>query len=260
MKACDVLEHFKSVGTWVDWADTCDGFLHGDPEAEVAGMVAAWIPTTMAIEEAAARGANLIVTHEPAFFTERLYREHPASRRVAEARRALLDELGITLLRCHDTWDRMPGVGIPAAWARWLGFPVVDPDESSFYRLLDVSGHTVKSLARKILEKTRPLGQDVVLVYGDRSREVSRMGVGTGAITRLPLMAELGADVCLGTDDGCNAWNAGLWALDSDTPTLLVHHAVAELPGMRALAEHLDGKFPVKTSYVPVAFPYSSVR
>jgi putative NIF3 family GTP cyclohydrolase 1 type 2 len=263
VKAREVLEHFRQIGTWVDWKDTVDQFLHGDPEAEVRGMAAAWIPTLAAIRRAGREGANLFISHEPAFFTAGAwgtYQKHPEAVAVADRRRALLDELGMTVLRCHDTWDRMPKIGIPAAWARFLGFPVLAPDEGSYYRLLDVSGHTLDSLAAAVLEKARPLGQQAVLVYGRGDRRVERLAVGTGAITELPTMKALGADVLLATEDGMSCWNGGLWALDSETPLMLVSHPVAEFPGMMALAEHLAKVFPaVKASYIPVEFPWRAV-
>lgn len=121
LKAGQVLDHFCSVGTWVNWDNTVDQFLHGDREAEVTGIACAWIPTNRAIREAGAKGLNLFITHEPAFY--RAYEEPPSGKELAGRKRALLDELGITVLRCHDTWDRMPEFGIPDAWAEWLGFP-----------------------------------------------------------------------------------------------------------------------------------------
>ena len=37
MKASAIHEFFQSVGTWMDWATTVDGFRFGDPETEVRG-------------------------------------------------------------------------------------------------------------------------------------------------------------------------------------------------------------------------------
>ncbi len=62
MKAKEVLNHFREIGTWVDWNNTCDEFLHGDPEAEVKGIAAAWIATNDALREAADKGLNLFTT------------------------------------------------------------------------------------------------------------------------------------------------------------------------------------------------------
>ena len=86
------------------------------------------------------------------------------------------------------------------------------------------------------------------------------MAVGTGAITRVPQMCELGVDCLLCTDDGINSWTAGLWAIDSGVPIICVNHATAEVPGMMKMAEYLSITFPgTKAHYVPCGLPPSSV-
>lgn len=257
MKAKDILAHFKEVGTWVDWDNTCDEFLHGDPEAEVTGIATAWIPTNAAIREVAAKGHSLFVVHEPSFV--HCHSHTPSGKAAIAAKRRLLDECGITLLRCHDTWDRMPEVGIPDAWATHLGFETEPRPVESYYKICLLGDVTVEGAARMVLAKVRSLGQEAVLIFGDRTKTVSRMGVGTGAITHVSTMHELGADVILATDDGMNFWEGGLWSADLDVPVLIVNHATSEKPGMMAMAPHLAGLFGVPVEYVDVAYPYSVV-
>ncbi len=257
MKARDVLEHFQQVGTWVDWDSTCDEFLHGDPEVEVKGIATAWIPTNAAIREVGAKGHNLFVVHEPSFL--HTHRDTPSGKRLIAEKRRLLDEFGITLLRCHDTWDRMPEVGIPDSWARWLGFEAEPRPVESYYKICLLGRVTVEQAARMVLEKVRPLGQEAVLIFGDRSKTVSRLCVGTGAITNVSSMYELGCDLIIATDDGMNFWEGGLWSADMDVPLLIVNHATSEKPGMMAMATHLASVFGVPAEYVDVAYPYSVV-
>ena len=258
MKAKEVMEHFREVGTWVNWDSTCDQFLHGDPEREVKGIATAWIPTNAAVKEASARGLNLFISHEPAFCGG--YEGTASGDQVAAEKRELLDELGITLMRCHDTWDRMPQVGIPDAWASFLGFETEERPVESYYKICLLGDVTVEDAARAVLEKVKPLGQGIVLIVGDRHRRVSRMAVGTGAITRLPAMLELRPDVILATDDGMNFWDGGLWAADLGVPILIVNHCTAEKPGMQAMARYLAERHPdVPVQYLDVVFPYSWV-
>ncbi len=257
MKARDVMTHFQEVGQWVDWDKTCDQFLHGSPEVEVKGIATAWIPTNEAIQHASQKGCNLFVTHEPAFYP---HYHDTVTAELVRKKKELLDQLGVTLLRCHDTWDRMPEFGIPDAWASFLGFETEERPVESYYKICLLESLTVEQAARSIADKVRPLGQDTVLIFGDRSRTVHRMAVGTGAITHLPSMYELKADVILATDDGMNFWTGGLWAADLDIPLLIVNHATAEKPGMQAMARYLKGIFPdVPVEYVDVRYPYSSI-
>lgn len=258
MKATKVLDHFRDLGTWVRWDKTCDKFLHGDPEAEVKGIATAWIATNAALAEAAEKGLNLFVCHEPAFYDG--FAAAPSRERLVADKKGLLDRFGMTLLRCHDTWDRMPEVGIPDAWASWLGFSTEPRATESYYKICLLEDITVEEAARKVLEKVKPLGQDAVFILGSRDKRVSRMAVGTGAITHLPSMLELRADVILATDDGMNFWDGGLWSLDLDIPLLIVNHATAEKPGMMAMAGYLAEKYPGTTvEYLDVAFPYTTV-
>ena len=258
MKAKDVMAHFQEVGKWVDWEKTCDQFLHRDPESEVKGVAVAWIPTNAAIQQAAERGLNLFITHEPAFYPG--YEDTSSGSRLVSEKKSLLDEYGITLMRCHDTWDRMPEFGIPDQWASFLGFETEDRPVESYYKICLLDSISVEQAAKWILEKVRPLGQDTVLILGDVVRQVKRMAVGTGAITHLPDMYDLKPDVILATDDGMTFWTGGFWAADIDIPLLIVNHATAEKPGMQAMARYLRMVFPdVPIEYLDVAFPYTSI-
>jgi putative NIF3 family GTP cyclohydrolase 1 type 2 len=167
----------------------------------------------------------------------------------------------MTLLRCHDTWDRMPEFGIPDAWARFLGFSSEERPVESFYKTCLLDSITVKRAAELIAERVRVLGQEVVLVFGDQDRIVNRMVVGTGAITRFPRMYELKPDLILATDDGMKSYAGWLWAADLDIPIIIVNHATSEKPGMMAMVEYLGTVFDdVPIEYIDVGAPYTAVR
>ena len=254
MKASALMEHFRHIGTWVDWDSTADRVLHGDPEAETRGVAVAWIPTNAVLKQAALEGFNVFITHEPAFYPG--FEGSASAKGLIREKRALLEQMGITLLRCHDTWDRMPEVGIVDAWASFLGFDGEPRPVGSFYRICLTGGLTAEEVGNQVLKRVSGLGQEVVLCLGDRKRRVHRMVVGTGAITHLPSMLELGADLILATDDGLNHWTGGLWAVDKELPLLIVNHATAELPGMQAMAGYLEQAFPgLAVKYFPVDFP-----
>ena len=259
IKAKDIMMHFQEVGQWVDWSNTCDEFLYGDPEAEVKGIATAWIATNEAIQEAADKGCNLFITHEGAFYWG--YEKTTTGALLVQRKKDLIEKLGITLMRCHDTWDRMPEFGIPDAWASCLGFPTEERPVESFYKICLLESVAVEELAQLIAGRVRRLGQDTVLIFGDRKKKVRRMAIGTGAITYLPSMYELKPDVILATDDGINSWTDALWAIDLDIPLLIVNHATAEKPGMQAMAKYLKAVFPdIPAEYIDIRYPYSSTR
>ncbi len=254
MKANDFREHCMQVANWVNWDKTVDQFMAGDPEAEVRGIATTWLATNARLREAASLGLNFVLAHEGAFYPS--YKGAESGDRQHAEKRQLIDDLGITLMRCHDTWDRMPEVGIPDAWADFLGFPAEPRPTESFHKICLIGDCTVEDAARLVLEEVKPLGQEVVHIVGDRKARVHRMAVGTGAITRLPQMLELGADIVLATDDGISTTSGGLWSLDLGIPMLIVNHATAELPGMMAMADYVQQQFPgIPAKYLPGEFP-----
>ena len=127
MKAKIVMDHLCGLATWLGgdkptsqagsypvdpgWPGP-DSFLFGDPDIELTGIAVAWIATNRVLREAAAIGHNLFICHEPAFYQGPGYQGTPLVERMAKTKMDLLGELGMTLLRCHDMWDRMPEMGI----------------------------------------------------------------------------------------------------------------------------------------------------
>ena len=95
---------------------------------------------------------------------------------------------------------------------------------------------TVRDVAEIILEKVTALGQSYLNVMGDMSKKVSRLAVGTGAITRLPAMKELGADILLATDDGLHTTYNGLYSVDQDIPVVVVHHPTRMTRALRNMS------------------------
>lgn len=109
------------------------GLSVGDPNAEVTGVLVTLDPTVAALGRAEAIGANVVLTHHPAFLTPPS-RLTPVGAPVAfEAARR-----GIALIAAHTNLDRDPVAAL--ALPRLLGIPDGTPIEGS---LLDVSLVTV---------------------------------------------------------------------------------------------------------------------
>src|SRR6185436_6480024 len=101
--------------------DTVDTWKAGDPQADVRGIAVGWMSYTWALEEAAAHDCNLFITHEPTFYHHRDNDPVILAWPECVAKREKIAALGLTILRCHDLWDQLPGLGIPEAWGRKLG-------------------------------------------------------------------------------------------------------------------------------------------
>jgi putative NIF3 family GTP cyclohydrolase 1 type 2 len=266
MTGADLRAHLQEAGgralAWkMDWEKTCDQFLAGDPGAEIRGVAVSWMSTQQILEQARSRGANLLVTHEPLYILEAdpakgISADHPWVRK-----KRWLEQTGMIVYRCHDFWDDYPEIGIHGAWAKWLGFTGKPVATKRFYEVHETGGLSLDALARVVLEKTKELGQTTVGMVGDRDRPTHRIAVGTGAITDYSVMAEMGADVLLLTDDGTRLWETAQWASDAGVSLLVVNHATAEEPGMRTLAAYLrDIVKPLPVVQLPVGCLYQSVN
>lgn len=224
-------------------ARTVDRVIYGDADRPVRGIAVAWMPYADTIREAACLGANLLVVHEPTFYDHWDLEGKAAHLPEVEAKKRLIDEHGITIIRCHDVWDAMPGIGIPCAWGDFLGLG--EPVHSvRHYNVYEVAPVPAAAFAATVAARVAPLGQPVVGFYGDGERRVRRIGLGTGCISDPFTIYGLGADLAIAVDDIVRAWVAGEWCRDGGRPLVVVNHCVSEEPGMASLARYLAATYP----------------
>ncbi len=252
MKATKLLDHFRRVGTWVMWnGRENDQFLYGDPDTEVKGIAVSWMPSMPNLLQAKDMGCNVFITHEPLYVGKaNQYGVYTANGILLEendgwvSKAQWLEKEKMVVLRCHDTWDDFPVIGIHGAWAKWLGFTGKPLVQVKFYEVHEIGMGTFGSLCEHVRKQVWSLGQDAVLAIGNESKPVSKVAIGTGAITNYRFMHSLGADVLILTDDGTRLWESAQWAEDTDVPIIVVNHATAEEPGIRELAKYIKSIFP----------------
>jgi len=100
-------------GGWVNWGNTVDTFKSGDPTTEVRGVAVGWMGYTWALQRALELDCNMFITHEPTYYNH--HNQNIFRYQGVAAKRKLI------ILRCHDLWDQVPGIGIPDSWATQLG-------------------------------------------------------------------------------------------------------------------------------------------
>ena len=260
MKAAEIHEHFMEIGTWVNWDDTVDGFRFGGPETEVTGIAVAWKPYWKSLKRALELGCNFFLGHESIFREGSKGDETSQAGPLEQEKLAWLQEKGMVVYRCHDVWDVMPRIGIRDSWATGLGFEGAPLVDAGPYRLDDVSGHTFESLCQLVADRARLVGHECVLAVGDPVQEVSRVGLGTGAITKLEKMVELGADVCVICDDYFRYVREGALYEDLGIPYIVVNHGAKEEWGMENLYEYAKQTFgDLPVHFIPQGCPYRLV-
>lgn len=199
--------------------------------------------------------------HEPVYYNHTDKDEAVFLFEVTRKKKELITSSGLVIYRCHDVWDRVEGVGIPSAWAEFLGFSKL-VNRSTFCHVYEVPEIAAGDLARQVAAKLAPLGHDAVQFIGPADKKVRRIAIGTGAITPFREMAgRLEADLAICTDDGFTLWSDGTMAIDMEYPAILVNHACSEEPGMRALATTLAKEFPsVPVVPIPQSCMFRTIR
>ncbi len=254
MRAIDINRHFLDLADWVDPEKTVDRVIIGDPEKEVRRVLVTWIASFEACRTAVQRGVDLLMTHEPTFWVHAHELENIETSPIAMAKRNFIETTGLVVLRNHDVWDRMPRIGIPWAWARFLGFgdEPVKQGAAGYQHRYDIDLMALDELAAHVADRTATIGEPAVQVVGDGSRLVSRVGIGTGCCGHIGEFQAMGCEVAIVCDDGSCYWRDIQRAADQEYPVIRVNHGTSEEPGMVTLTRYINEHLPgVEAEHLP---------
>ena len=261
MKAKELQQYLRTMdGGWVDLENTVDTFKSGNPDEEITGIAVGWMSYDSALKQALELNCNMFVTHEPTYFNHHDHETEVFRLEYVRSKKKFIDESGLIILRCHDLWDQVLDIGIPDSWAKQLDFHEPLAGEN-YYRVYDVMGRTAFDVAQQVARHTQALGQEAVQLIGPSDAKVTRVAIGTGAITPfLHFVERYKADLAICSDDGFVYWRDGALSIDMGIPVIIVNHAVSEIYGMKLLAEHLADKFPdVPVHFIPQSCMYQLV-
>jgi len=261
MNTRQILDHFYRTCAWVDPQTTVDRVIFGDAEKPVRTVLTTWISSMAACREAARRGVDLLITHEPTFWSHGNERVNPDDS-TALAKAQVLEEAGLTVLRLHDSWDLFPEIGMPFAWAQFLGIPTppVAISANRYQHRYDIAPLPAGEFAQQAAEKTAQLNEPVLQFAGDPERIISRIGLNTGCACDTWEYERLGCDLFIVCDDGSSYWHSIRHAVDGHYPVLRANHGTSEEPGMATLTGYLQTTFPeLQVEHLPYAGSYVPV-
>lgn len=267
MKAKDVIKGMIEKCGIEPLKSTCDRIVAGSPETEVKGIVTTFMATAEVIEKAHALGANMIITHEPTWFTGDDRKDWLERDSVYLRKQELLDRYGMTVWRFHDHMHLGKQDGIYAGMLRELGWQNcrMNPGEESgsgLLRLSDlcflIADTTVGSLAKELKDK---LGMGVMRIVGDTGMPVRRVGllVGGGSLglgdeaMPMKLMEEMDLDVIVCGE--ITEWTLCAYVRDAaflgkNRALIIPGHNRTEEAGMKYLPEWMVSV----TGDIPVTF------
>ena len=240
MRAADVVDHFLSRADWLDRETTVDNVIRGDPETDVDRCLVSWMASFASLRQMVERGVQLLICHEPIFWRHRP--DRPDDSPAGQEKLRFMREHNLVILRNHDCWDVWPEVGIPWAWARFLGLegePKVI-GANGFQHRYDIEPVTLDTFAGRVAERCASLGEPFVQVTGEASQEVSRIGIGVGCACDIPTYRDMGCDCYVVCDDGTLYYSDIQRAEDVGHPVIRVNHGTSEEPGMVTLTEYIN--------------------
>ena len=216
------------------------GMTVGDPARLVTGVAVALDPTPAAIEEAARRGANVLVTHHPA------YLDAPDSFRPADSvalcpgagvYRAI--ERGVSVMSFHTAMDVsaraqrvLPGK-LSLVFERVL-VPLAGAPEKGYGQVCSLAEGETLSLGQLAARCMAVFGRPP-RVWGDLSRRLERVVTATGSagnVGAAALAAQADVIVC-----GEMKYHAALDLSQAGLAVVELGHDVSELPLADELAD-----------------------
>ena len=157
----------------------CDDFKCGNPEEECTGIVVALTPTIKVIKKAIELNANLIIVHEPTFYTslDGDWNQN-FKNSVYEEKIKLLDEHHIAIWRDHDHMHANQPDSIFTGVLKYLGFEgkfEYDSNTGGFpHYIIDVGGISLRELCRKYIET---IGMNGIRYIGDLDMTVNKIAL-----------------------------------------------------------------------------------
>jgi len=131
--------------------------------------------TPAVIQSAADMGANLIITHEPTFYSHTDSREWLEGDEVYQRKQALIEAHQMNIWRFHDHIHMMKPDGIYAGYERELGWENFSMPEAK--HIYTIPPTTVPRLAAFLKER---LNIETVRIVGKQDARVERVGVLVG--------------------------------------------------------------------------------
>ncbi|MDO4460554.1 MAG: Nif3-like dinuclear metal center hexameric protein [Clostridia bacterium] len=180
MKHREVIEKILEYHPNIPNYSGCDDYKAGNPDDECTGVVCAMVATPNVIRKAKELGANLIIVHEPTYYTSAdragWFEDFPNS--IYEEKKAMIEEYGITVWRDHDHMHMHNPDGIFTGVLRYLGWEdsaTVDFNTGAYaHFLVDVPEMTLQDLLKHLVDT---IGMNGTRYIGKPDMKVKKIAI-----------------------------------------------------------------------------------
>lgn len=246
MKINELMDELFQYGKDSNYTHTCDTCKCGDPEREVKKVAVTMMPTAAVLRQAAEWGADLLIDHEPIYYTHHDNIEGKESDPVIAAKKKLAEETGMAIYRLHDHMHHNAPDLICAGELAALQLPgKVEP--SPYYavsRLTLDTPITPLELARRLEERT---GVAHIRVIGAANTPMTKVSCCFGTPGHLTDELRNGQELVLAGE--VDEWSDGEYFRDAaafgmPVAMLVMGHIGSERDGMKLLAEEISRRHP----------------
>jgi putative NIF3 family GTP cyclohydrolase 1 type 2 len=262
LTAQQVLDRMRAnIGT--EWREGgVDRIIVGAPDTPVTGVATTMMATFDALKAAVAARLNLVITHEPTYWS---HQDNTAQLLDDPLYRAKLDWMGahnLTVFHFHDHWHgKRPIDGINYGMARkmgWTGYM-----DGANNRQFNIPSKTLLELAK---EFQRKLGDRTLRVIGTPDLMVSKVIASWGNCSAFPGVPYLSGEADVLVIGEAQDWDLIAYAQDlvaagKKKGLIVLGHVLSEQWGMAYCADWLRSfvtEVPVK--FIPLIEPYWNPR
>jgi len=240
MTANLVVERIKR-GVGIPWrADTVDKIVAGAPDTRVTGIATAMMATQKVLQRAASNGLNMVVTHEPTFYSHYDTVQELADDPTYRHKRDFIADNDMVVFRFHDHWHAMAPDGVAVGMTRALGWEKnADPSRPGEFVLPRMPLERIADML------ARRLGARSIRIMGNPALPVSRVAAAWGyaALSDLRALAAR-PDIDLLIVGETREWELVPYVADqiaagAGKALIVLGHVASEQEGMRYCAQWL---------------------
>jgi putative NIF3 family GTP cyclohydrolase 1 type 2 len=243
--------------------NTVDTFKAGDPATRVRGIAVTMMSTLDVLQRAAAKGLNLVITHEPTFYSHRDLTESLIAEgdSVFAIKQKFIRDNGLVVWRFHDRPHAMGPDMIRTGMLRALGWESRRSAASPL--VVELEPTRVGALARHVHSS---LGAGAVRIVGDTAATVTRAGFTQGfpGFPANKSAVQQSVDVLVMGED--HEWETIAYAADAITAgklkaAIVIGHVPSEQAGMEEVARWLKTFITsVRVEFIAASDPFVPLK
>jgi putative NIF3 family GTP cyclohydrolase 1 type 2 len=225
--------------------NTVDTIKAGNPKQKVKGIITTMFATADVMEQAAKRGANFIIAHEPTFYSHTDATDWLVEDRVYRYKNELLEKHGLVVWRFHDYMHALRPDGVQLGVLQAMGWEAYY--NAAKPHLLTLPQTPLQNIVTLVKSRLRI---PHVKIVGDLKDTCSRVvlipGAAGGRMQMQALMQEQPDLLIVGE---INEWETSEYVRDLRhagvrTSLIVLGHIQSEEPGMEWLAQWLRPQLP----------------